>query len=542
MAKIIPENIDLSTVSSEKTFLRALERFTPDNWIAYHNFNFLDLEDGNPKRSKTLKQGEADVVLFIPNQGFIVIEVKGGGIEYSNNNWFSIDRYNDSHSIKNPFEQARKAQHFIAKTCNKVTSEKFVNGYAVCFPDLTIQPEVTLPVDAPAQVVMTKQTLTIDKLEKNILTLFQCWKRSTSLSNQGSKLIQQKVLQPAFRLIPQLSLQHEQDKQKLLQLTQQQYQILDLIQNHQHAIIEGGAGTGKTLLVVEKARRLAAENKKILILTFNLRLARVIKESFFNHHLVEVRTIHKLSEKLCKKAGIPYDVPDNEEELGNFYNHTSVELLSEAAEKADIKFDAILVDEAQDFEDHWWLAITDLLVSESPTESWLYIFYDQNQNIFHRHFKFPIDEKNVYRLTSNCRNTSQIAKWLNEHFSYSAKANSMAPDGDAVEIVRWKNNSDQNDKLKEIINALKNRNVDLDDVVILSAFKSENSGITVPDGIEFTTIPKYKGLEKSVVIVVDIQADKKFSLREDFIYTAASRAVSKLVLLIKKGDLPEYLN
>ena len=41
------------------------------------------------------------------------------------------------------------------------------------------------------------------------------------------------------------------------------------------------------------------------------------------------------------------------------------------------KYDAILVDEAQDFVDHWWLAIIDLLKSEDSSETWLYIFYDE---------------------------------------------------------------------------------------------------------------------------------------------------------------------
>jgi len=108
-------------------------------------------------------------------------------------------------------------------------------------------------------------------------------------------------------------------------------------------------------------------------------------------------------------------------------------------------------------------------------------------------------------------------------------------------MIRWKDTDDQNAKLKKQIELLKKQGVDLAEVVILTAFRLENSKVVVADNIEFTNIMKYKGLEKSVVILVDMQPDMKFSLREDLIYTASSRAVSKLILLVKKGELPEYL-
>jgi len=112
MAKLVPAHVDPNIASSEATFLKALSQNTPDNWKAYHNFNFLELDSsGLPKRAKALREGEADVVLFIPEQGYLVIEVKGGGIECKNNQWSTINRYGESHRIKNPFEQARKAQY-----------------------------------------------------------------------------------------------------------------------------------------------------------------------------------------------------------------------------------------------------------------------------------------------------------------------------------------------------------------------------------------------------------------------------------------------
>jgi len=543
MAKLLPENVDHSISSGEKFFLQALSKYTPDTWIAYHNFNFLEFDNNTkPIRSKKLHQGEADVVLFIPEFGFIVIEVKGGGIEFYNNHWVSIDRYGDYHQIKNPFEQARKAQHFIKNTCRKVTNDNFVSGYAVCFPDINDVLSVDLPVESPRQIILTKQIINSIALEKTILTIFKYWHPVSSLTPSASKLIQHKVLQPSFRLLPTLSDQFNQNKKKLIQLTQQQYQILDFIEHQNHAIIEGGAGTGKTLLLIEKARRLSEANNKVLILTFNIKIADLLKNIFSQNKKVSVNTIHGLSEELCKLSKIEYKIPEAVEEIGKFYNETSIELLNQSAENLNLSYDAILVDEAQDFEDHWWIPITELLTDETPNKSWLYIFHDPNQNIFKRDFNFPVESSYRFKLTYNCRNSLKIAKWLNSHFKYSALANPMSPEGEIVEIIRWKNKKEQNQKVKALLNKLEQNGVEEKEIVILTPFKPENSELEIPRSIEFDSIMKFKGLEKSVVIVADLKLDNAFCIREDLIYTAATRAISKLFLLVNKGILPDYLH
>jgi len=69
------------------------------------------------------------------------------------------------------------------------------------------------------------------------------------------------------------------------------------------------------------------------------------------------------------------------------------------------KFDAIVVDEAQDFSDEYWFAIEELL--RDQVSGYLYIFIDENQALYPRHGNLPVPDEPYY-LTSNCRNTAPI--------------------------------------------------------------------------------------------------------------------------------------
>ena len=46
----------------------------------------------------------------------------------------------------------------------------------------------------------------------------------------------------------------------------------------------------------------------------------------------------------------------------------------------DRLFDPIIVDEAQDFEDTWWIPLPDLL--KEPDNGVFYVFFDDNQRIY----------------------------------------------------------------------------------------------------------------------------------------------------------------
>ena len=121
MANIIPrlteEQIEKIHPRSEKKVYRALIEQLPDDWLVIHSLEFIM----TTSRYNSHGDREADFVVFVPDYGVLVIEVKGGGIEYDNqlNQWYSTDSDQVVHEIKNPIKQAKDAKYEIGKHLKK---------------------------------------------------------------------------------------------------------------------------------------------------------------------------------------------------------------------------------------------------------------------------------------------------------------------------------------------------------------------------------------------------------------------------------------
>jgi len=108
------------------------------------------------------------------------------------------------------------------------------------------------------------------------------------------------------------------EESQLVELTENQMQVLRFIQGHRRALIEGCAGSGKTMLAIEKARMLASQGFKVLLLCFNAPLADFLQKRTVEG--VEVFYYHGLCKSLAKEAGIGYRTSANEDE---YYNKSS---------------------------------------------------------------------------------------------------------------------------------------------------------------------------------------------------------------------------
>jgi superfamily I DNA and RNA helicase len=178
-------------------------------------------------------------------------------------------------------------------------------------------------------------------------------------------------------------------------------------------VISGGAGTGKTLIAVEKARQLMQTGSNVLFLCYNRPLADVLASSIPLQDKLHVMTFHQLCEHRVELARIQLK-SDLFAEAEAAYPGDSLKhrfdvqypyALALSNETLTEKYDAIVVDEAQDFSDEYWFAIEELL--RDPKSGHLYIFIDQNQTLYKRHGNLPIDEE-PFSLAANCRNTEPI--------------------------------------------------------------------------------------------------------------------------------------
>ncbi len=165
------------------------------------------------------------------------------------------------------------------------------------------------------------------------------------------------------------------EDERLISLTERQMLILDFLSTRRRAAIKGCAGSGKTMIAMEKARRLASEGFEVLLICYNAALATYLAKSAPEG--VTVMNFHGLCREFIKEGGFVLRPVKDQQEL---FDTVMPEMLLEAIDKIGPQFDAIIVDEGQDFKENWWLPLVSLLHDQD--QGILFVFYDDNQNIY----------------------------------------------------------------------------------------------------------------------------------------------------------------
>lgn len=531
MAKIFP-NIaeDFHGSYGEAQIFKALKQLS-DEWYIFHSLNWHDRT-----KNGRITWGEADFVIFHKSYGILVIEVKSGGISYKDNKWYQI-RWdnNQENEMKNPFNQANRSKYKLIDEIDYKLSGKercFVDK-AVWFPSIhSVELEkVNLPLEYDKRLI-----LTLDSLEKPLDAIkstynFYNSSRFTMLSDFGVNKVLE-VLKPNFNLVLSASNVKEEVNHVLYQLTNEQKKVLDFIEEQRTIAIQGAAGTGKTFVAVEEAKRLS-ESGKVLFLCFN---------KFLYLHL----------NKNCQISNVDYY------NLHTFLSkYSSDDLVSDekclqSLKNLDLKkfgYNAIIIDEAQDINGK----IIDYFYDFAEKENIKFlIFYDKNQMLFQNKLTSSLEYFDCkLSLTKNCRNTVKILQTVNSVFNIGTEANYLSISG-VMPILYFAENN-YLDKLQKIIENFIDDGFLLNDIVILT-LKSENESILngvdklgnfnissyeKDESILFTTAKKFKGLESNAIIVIDFDVDKYVDLEyKKNLYVSFSRAKQRLsILTSKKNDL-----
>jgi hypothetical protein len=282
---------------AEATLYRALATQLPNEVLVLHSARWLYRSPAD-----VLVEGEADFAVFLPKSGFLTIEVKGGGVAYDGRTgtWSSVDRAGLMHMIKDPFRQAAKQRHVILDQLRghalwrRWTGQRVHCGHAVFFPDL--QSAASLAgMDRPIEVIGILQDL--QRATAWIERVLHFWQQSNTdpLGTLGVDLAEQ-ILCGSIEVRPLLAVQLAHEEALRVRLTDQQARVLRIIGGRARALIGGGAGTGKTLIALEKARRVALGGGRSLLICYNRRLADVLAESHTDIKGMEVLGYHQLCE------------------------------------------------------------------------------------------------------------------------------------------------------------------------------------------------------------------------------------------------------
>lgn len=189
-------------------------------------------------------------------------------------------------------------------------------------------------------------------------------------------------------------------RKRVAMLTNDQFQILQYLRYQKRVIISGCAGSGKTLLVAEKALRLDCAGINTLVLCHNPHLTNHIRYltsgssvtvfdftswiyTFLNKGQPDINDWNEYIEPLESEVDFAFDVITN----------------------STISFDAVIVDEAQDFREVWWLIIESVL--DKSQQKILYVFHDDNQSLLPYRSKYPI-KRSPFSMSRNCRNGGEV--------------------------------------------------------------------------------------------------------------------------------------
>jgi len=532
MAKMLPERPRMfATGSLEDLMFDALEKLSGEYYII-HSFKLVTVQDG------VIHESETDFIIYHPEKGIICLEAKAGHVQYSDGEWSYASGKKMSHD--GPYNQASgnkwKLKDYIQNGPYSYLLKKCKLLHAVWFPSVTYEELCTrvLPPEADKRITLTKEDLNnpYSKIEE-IFSYELPNHVQTMLSEKERDLLLKKILCPSCDLVPTLSIEHDLKKQVFHRMLSEQKCVLDFLRDQRTAVIQGVAGTGKTLIALEKARRHADCGEKVLFLCYNRMLHDYIEKNNA-HPNIDYYTIDGFACRMCNSASANY------EELKLCLENHYLE--------GTFPYKHIIIDEGQDFghdfiEENDIIQLMESIIVDQDEESGsFYVFYDAMQLV--QGEKIPnyiLKADCKLTLYKNCRNTENIATTSMKPIrSKKPKLIDGCIKG-TVPKMYFANKDNQLDEILGIINAYEE--IGLKDIVILTCKTEGTSAIAdalsngkLQGKYEFTTCRKFKGLEADAIIITDIDKHVLTTEAARVFYVGASRARLFLSLVSSLDD------
>ncbi|MDC5803448.1 NERD domain-containing protein [Vibrio europaeus] len=523
----------------ENKVIQALKQQLPDDWVVLPSVMWTLEKNGY------VRDGEADIVVLVPNLGLAVIEVKGSrefqvseeGIwqrKLPNGGWFSLN--------ESPPEQATRNMHDLTRA---LSSKQGWSSFPGTYSYLVVYPQGktdSLPSMFDESTIATYRHMS--QLKSRIRNSLEKRSGGRSSAKFTAPVIEAIVDQLKDRKFHVQKVDTEEDVSndinKIEQLTRQQFASLKGLFQLPNIAIIGPAGSGKTVLAMWRLKALAEQGKRAIYVCYNRALAESLRLNN-PEHSEYIWNVDKLFLKLC---------PENRNQVGNTEFHREI-LPGYVMDKSHIldKYDAIIVDEGQDFSEEQVIALLELKTEEGQ---WAF-FADWKQDLYGAGIGTPIGADVVFHLHYNCRNTIKISDASNRCVDTQIESMPGMPIGEPPVIQSSGNQSKVAWELAKQWNGEGS-------VAILSPYKHENSamkgqtsghGLRLSQNIQdlgckdtvfFSTIKSFKGLEASTIIVVDTTIpDDYIAFPKEDLYVACTRATTRLALVSSNRDTEKYL-
>lgn len=585
--EIIPAVFRADTPHSEKLVVDWLkEDPRASGFTVYHSYGLGAHERTfGPRNSRGKKlHGEIDFVVLVPPAGIVIVEVKGDKIGRSKGQWHQSGcgyskQINDpcAQMVNNQYEFMRHLQDQLDRDEDKralrvaglVLFSK--TDHCPSFEDIEINPW---------------EVASLEEYKK--YGIAGCIEKALNLSAKALGDVAQKKAPPPPGLLkrvksvlrrdfdlPVSSLAiREEEERKRIELTERQFQFLSVVEANNRALVTGGAGTGKTLLALEFAKREILAGRTVGLFCFNRLLG-----TWLDRQVENLRT-SLVGEGLGNivtgtfQSWLFATVQENvtvadlfEKEVASRGEKERWEILDECAalalSDAGAQFDTIIIDEIQDFQNPAWLPLINESLRGGLRDGRWAMLGDYSRQALFSSAENPmgtddlIDAFSDYGaypirlpLSVNCRNTKRIAKMTQALTGFDEKPYEVSgAEGKRVDRVYYRTPKDQFTMIKEARASYLADKISLDEIVLLwdssngsNEFPkvAENAGVNLVEwggnltkntGILSSSIQRFKGLEADAVIVCNVHAISDEMLQQK-LYVAMSRPRSRLTLIL----------
>ena len=510
----------------------ALEKL-PSDFYVFHSYVILDVRDG------VVHESETDFVVFSESEGLLCIEAKAGrNISCEMGVW----RYGSGQIMNDggPFEQARKNKWKFSKMLRNRGMGPIADAckmqHAVWFPHMSRARanELDIPADMDRKLLMTEEDLR-DPLPavKRILSYQPSNRAEHALTTGQAKRLIREVLCPSFSIPISSTLDIDLGRQAFERLLREQMMVLDFLEEQPCVAINGAAGTGKTVVAIEKAQRSASAGERTLFLCFN-RLLRDHLSDRYDDDLIDFFTVDGLAAKICRG---------------------DVSRLADALEDQYLEgvfpYTHVIVDEGQDFgqerleESSILKKLSEIACAQEGGT--FYVFYDKMQLVQAETLPECIREAECrVVLRRNCRNTENIAKTSVKSLHID-KDPLMKEGGIKGALPKLFFSEAGSGQTKAIDAALEDCvSEGYKEIVIIScttldksvALERVSDGMYVWKGKRFpiTTCRRFKGLEADAVVLIDVTKESFEDGKDMLLYVGSSRARFCLNMVCRMTD------
>ena len=536
MARTYPEHPAFpEDGGAEQTVWEALRDHLPDDAVLLSG---TALQDG-------AKEREIDLLVVWPGLGVAAIEVKGGHVTRTDGRWWQGS--GDGRHAIDPVGQVQDAKHTLLALLARqgLTAARTRTAHLVALPHTYVPGDW----DAPE----LRRTMLLDRADVSDggravhlvrRAIEEHGTGHTPLDEQAAEALVE-WLTGGFPSHAEALAVAAQYEDHLDRLTREQAQAMRYLDAVRRVHVVGGAGTGKTWLALEHARRRAKAGERVALMCYSRGLARYLERTTATWPVRErpayVGLFHELPVRWGAAPGDDADPADWEERLPR-------ELGDLAAQRPETDlFDAVVVDEAQDFGDEWWPALLRCL--RDPDAGRLAVFSDDGQRVFPRSGTAPV-ELTVIELDENLRSTKQIAQLCGALHEGVTRPRGWA--GAPVRVVDVPF-EDAVGAADDVVEALLDEGWEPGQIALLTTGRRHPmqvetvgmagyheywDGFFAGEDVFYGHVLGFKGLERTVVVLA-VNGVRDAARARSVLYTGLSRARVLLVVVGLRGYVEE---